>query len=137
MLDTLMGGVGVMTHCGSNAGDLAGGHGNTDAASANQDTTIDTILPDGDADGLCVIGIVVARLLAVRAQVSDLVAEALDVRPKLVLALEPGMVGGNSDPHRGSNGIAGWEAEQPRRLPAAGRRGPLTENVRHVVRHQG
>src|ERR1035437_8163710 len=108
VLDTLTGGVCVVTQSGSDAGHLGRGDRRADAAAADQQAAIGAALQDGETESAGKIRIVVVGVRAVDAQVDQFVAERSQANQQLGFQLGAGVVCRKCDAHlRSSQQVSG------------------------------
>ena len=97
--DSLVGGVGVVTHAGAHAPDFAGGDAGADAAAAHEQATVGFARGNRVGDGLRVVGVVVVGLERVGAHVQDIVSPAFQDVDDQELQVKAGVVGSDHDSH--------------------------------------
>jgi hypothetical protein len=96
VFDSLMGGVGIMAEAGAHTRDLVGGNGCANAASADQNPALGAASHNRPADGSGDVW-VVNRLLIVRADVIDFMAQSCDKLGERLFQLISGVIGSKND----------------------------------------
>ena len=92
VLDSLMGGIGVVAQAGARSPHLVGRHRGPDAAPADNDPSLGLTVSDGPGHRERKVRIVVQRVVLVGPEVSDLVPAGLQQLANLLLQIEAGMV---------------------------------------------